>query len=134
MHKTILAFNFTEERLKALKLISMMLRVQLRAVMRSEMAHSIGYLAGVNGVEPVAEAYAGEETKEEMLVMCAFTRPDLDRLLAAIKKSKLQQVALKAMLTPHNATWSAVKLATELQAEHAFMHDKKNAPKPAHKG
>lgn len=133
MHKTILAFNFTEERLKALKLISMMLRVQLRAVSRSEMAQPIGCLAGVPGIEPVEEVYAGEQAQKEMLVLCAFTRPDLDRLLAAIKKSKLKQVALKAMLTPHNALWNAAKLEAELSAEHVFMHDKKNAPKPTHK-
>lgn len=134
MQKTILAFNFTDERLKALKLIAMMLRVQLRTVARSEMAQPLGYLAGVGGIEPAGEAYAGEEAQKEMLVMCAFTRPDLDRLLVAIKKSRLQNVALKAMLTPHNAVWNAVKLQGELAAEHAFMHDKKNAPKPAHKG
>ncbi len=133
MQKQILAFNFSEERLKALKLISMMLRVQLRAVSCSEMLQPIGYLAGVSGFEPVGEAYAGEEAAEEMLVLCAFTRPDLDRLLAAIKKSKLAKVALKAMLTPHNAAWSAVQLQKELAAEHAYMHDKKNAAKPTHK-
>lgn len=133
MHKTILAFNFTEERLKALKLISMMLRVQLRAVSRSEMNQPVGFLAGAAGIEPASEAYAGEEAQQEMLVLCAFTRPDLDRLLTAIKKSSLRQVALKAMLTPHNAKWSALQLQTELAAEHKFMHDKKNAPRPAHK-
>ena len=133
MHKTILAFNFSAERLKALKLISMMLRVQLRAVARSEMAQPVGFLAGVPGVESAGEAYAGEEAQQEMLVLCAFTRPDLDRLLAAIKKSSLREVALKAMLTPHNAQWSALKLQAELAAEHNFMHDKKHTPKPQHK-
>lgn len=133
MQKTVLAFNFTPERLQALKIICMMLRVQLRAVERSEMLQPVGYLAGVKDVEPANEAYTGAGAAKEMLIMCAFTRPDLDRLLAAIKKGKLKQVELKAMLTPHNACWSAVKLQEELAQEHAFMHDKKNAPKPAHK-
>ena len=36
MQKIILAYNFTPERLQALKLICMMLRTQLRAVTREE--------------------------------------------------------------------------------------------------
>ena len=71
MQKIILAYNFTPERLQALKLICMMLRTQLRAV-----------------------------------------------------KGKLRQVALKAMLTPTNCTWSGLQLLQELSQEHAYMHGK----------
>ena len=133
MQKIILAFNFTPERLQALKLICMMLRVQLRAVERSEMLQPVGYLAGVKDVASVDDVYEGEGAAKEMLLMCAFNRPDMDRLLAAIKKGELKQIELKAMLTPYNCMWSAVKLQEELDKEHAFMHDKKNAAKPKHK-
>ena len=66
-----------------------------------------------------------------MLILCGFNRPDLDRLLSAIRKGKLQSVALKAALTPTNALWNAVKLQSELAQEHAYMHGKGN-PKPKH--
>ena len=66
-----------------------------------------------------------------MLILCGFNRPDLDRLLSAIRKGKLQSVALKAALTPTNALWSGVKLQGELAQEHAYMHGKKG-PKPKH--
>lgn len=131
MQKIILAYNFAPERLQALRLVCMMLKVQLRAVPRSELLQPLGCLAGAPGVEAVQEAYAGEEAAEEMLVLCGFTRPDLDRLLSAIKKGKLKQVALKAMLTPYNMQWSGLKLQRELAQEHAYMHGKK-APKPKH--
>lgn len=40
------------------------------------------------------------------------------------KKGKLRQVALKAMLTPTNCTWSGLQLLQELSQEHAYMHGK----------
>ena len=120
MQKIILAYNFTPERLQALKLICMMLRTQLR----EELLQPVGYLAGLSEVAPVSEAYSGDEGQEEMLLMCGFSRQDLDRLLAAVKKGKLRQVALKAMLTPTNCTWSGLQLLQELSQEHAYMHGK----------
>lgn len=124
MQKIILAYNFTPERLQTLKLICMMLRTQLRAVAREELLQPVGYLAGLSEVAPVSEAYSGDEGQEEMLLMCGFSRQDLDRLLAAIKKGKLRQVVLKAMLTPTNCTWSGLQLLQELNQEHAYMHGK----------
>lgn len=124
MQKIILAYNFTPERLQALKLICMMLRTQLRAVKREELLQPVGYLAGLPEVAPVSEAYSGDEGQEEMLLMCGFSRQDLDRLLAAVKKGKLRQVALKAMLTPTNCTWNGLQLLQELNQEHAYMHGK----------
>lgn len=124
MQKIILAYNFTPERLQALKLICMMLRTQLRAVAREELLQPVGYLAGLSEVASVSEVYSGDEGQEEMLLMCGFSRQDLDRLLAAIKKGKLRQVALKAMLTSTNCTWSGLQLLQELSQEHAYMHGK----------
>lgn len=124
MQKIILAYNFTPERLQALKLICMMLRTQLRAVAREELLQPVGYLAGLSEVASVSEAYSGDEGQEEMLLMCGFSRQDLDRLLAAIKKGKLRQVALKAMLTPTNCNWNGLQLLQELNQEHAYMHGK----------
>lgn len=124
MQKIILAYNFTPERLQALKLICMMLRTQLRAVARKELLQPVGYLAGLPEVASVEELYSGDEGQEEMLLMCGFSRQDLDRLLAAVKKGKLRQVALKAMLTPANCTWSGLQLLQELSQEHAYMHGK----------
>lgn len=131
MHKIVLAYNFTPERLAALRLACMMLKVQLRAVARGELLQPLGCLVGAPGVEPVDEAYAGDEATAEMLVMCGFTRPDMDRLLSAIKKGKLRQVQLKAMLTPYNMQWSGLQLQRELSQEHAYMHGR-TAPKPKH--
>ena len=114
MNKMILAYNFTPERLAALKLLCMMLRVQLKPVERTQLLQPVGSLAGVPGVAPVPEEYTGAEATQELLLMCGFQRSDLDRLLAGIRKSKLQSVKLKAMLTPTNAQWSGLELLREL--------------------
>ena len=131
MAKLVLAYNFTGERLAALKLACMLVKSPLKVVPREQLLQPLGYLAGVPGVEPVTEEYAGSEAAEEMLILCGFNRPDLDRLLSAIRKGKLKQVALKAALTPTNALWSGVKLQGELAQEHAYMHGRKS-PKPRH--
>lgn len=122
MNKMILAYNFTPERLGALKLLCMMLKVQLKPVERKQFAQPVGYLAGIPGVAQAEEEYAGAGAEQEMLVMCGFTRGDLDRLLAGIRKSKLQSIKLKAMLTPTNAQWSGVVLQKELMQEHEYMN------------
>ncbi len=122
MHKTVLAFNFTPQRLQALKLICMMLRVQLRPVERSEFNQPLGLLAGLGGLQAAECAYEGEAAQEEMLLLCGFGRQELDRLLAAIRKGALRQVRLKAMLTPSNCAWNALQLFDEISAEHEAMH------------
>lgn len=131
MQKIVLAYNFSPERLQALRLACMMLKVQLRAVPRTQLLQPLGCLAGATDVEPVEEIYEGDEATAEMLIMCGFSRPDMDRLLVAIKRGSLKQVALKAMLTPYNMHWSGLKLQGELSQEHAYMHGRQ-APKPKH--
>lgn len=121
MLKSVLAYNFTAERLQALRLACMLVKAQLRPVAREDFSQPIGFLAGVPGIGSVQEAYAGQEAQDEMLVLCGFARPDLDKLLAAIRKGKLQKVELKAMLTQHNAGWSGVELLREISEEHEYM-------------
>ena len=122
MAKLILAYNFSGPRLQALKMVAMFLKVQLRPVAPVDLQQPLGYLAGLKGYE-AAEVYTGPtEGLAEMLLLCGFDRPLLDRLLVAIKKSPLKQVALKAMLTPHNVSWSGLALLKELTEEHEAMN------------
>lgn len=131
MNKLILAYNFDSKRLQALKILCMMLKTRLRPVERREMLQPVGYLAGVPGVEAAAEEYDGGEARQEMLFLCGFDRPSLDRLLQGIRRSQLKNVALKAMLTEHNVGWSGLKLIGELSEEHTYMtaQGKKAAPR-----
>ena len=62
-----------------------------------------------------------QAAQKEMVFLCGFDMHLLNRFLAAVKKSKLQKVELKAMLTPNNWQWSGRHLLKELAAEHVYM-------------
>lgn len=121
MNKIILAYNFNQDRLQSLRLVCMMLKIQLRPVARQDLLQPVGALLGIEGIERVDDKFAGDDCREEMLFLCGIDRQTLDKLLFAIKRSKLQRVELKAMLTPHNVGWSGAKLLQELAEEHAYM-------------
>jgi hypothetical protein len=146
MKKIVLAYNFTQERVKILRTLCMMLKVQLKPVPTAEVEQPVGVLAGLITAEEAtvqnAEQQAQQEKaqaqgtstnapdklteqvpvpKLEMLFLCGFDQELLNRLLVAIRKSRLQKVELKAMLTPTNISWSGAKLLREISAEHAYM-------------
>ena len=52
-----------------------------------------------------------------MLVFCDL-EDQLDALLPALRKAGAGPDCLKAVLTPANKSWSALKLFAELQLEH----------------
>ena len=67
-----------------------------------------------------AESLA-QAAQKEMVFLCGFDMYMLNRFLAAVKKGKLKNVELKAMLTPANRQWSGRHLLRELAAEHVYM-------------
>ena len=67
-----------------------------------------------------AESLA-QAAQKEMVFLCGFDMHLLNRFLAAVKKGKLKNVELKAMLTPSNRQWSGRHLLQELAAEHVYM-------------
>ena len=72
-------------------------------------------------VKKEAEQLLIQAAQKEMVFLCGFDMHLLNRFLAAVKKSKLQRVELKAMLTPANRQWSGRHLLQELAAEHVYM-------------
>ncbi len=67
-----------------------------------------------------AESLA-QAAQKEMVFLCGFDMHLLNRFLAAVKKGKLKNIELKAMLTPSNRQWSGRHLLQELAAEHMYM-------------
>ena len=72
-------------------------------------------------VKKEAEQLLMQAAQKEMVLLCGFDMHMLNRFLAAVKKGKLQNVELKAMLTPANRQWSGRHLLQELAAEHVYM-------------
>lgn len=61
---------------------------------------------------------------DEMMVFCGILPEKLDRFLAAYRKREIQPVELKAVMTPFNTKWTAVKLCDELKKERAQLMSK----------
>lgn len=125
IRKSVLAYNFTPERLRELRALCLVAQSALKEVPREDLCQTLGCLAGIEGRERVPETYSGEEAAQEMLVMCGFAPADLDKMLRGIRKGKLQNVKLKAMLTPTSSTWTGLELQEALASEHELMHAKK---------
>ena len=62
-----------------------------------------------------------------MLVMANLSRPQAERLLAALKQARLF-FPLKAVLTLTNAAWDAPRLYLELTAEREAIARQERAP------
>ena len=64
MNKVILAYNFNKDRLQSLRLVCMMLKIQLKPVVRQDMLQPVGALLGIDGIERVEESFAGDDCRE----------------------------------------------------------------------
>ena len=116
----ILIYNIDPEKTSKLGAVCARQGIELRAVKPFEYMRPIGALAGI----PVAESPAfapGGAFSDEMLVMCHMLSYQLDAFLAGMREAGLPRVALKAVLTPANVTWSSLKLRDELAREHQAL-------------
>lgn len=88
-------------------------------VARGDYGKSLAVLAGLEKRAVSAGGTAGAPVGR-MMVLCGL-EDRLDALLEALRQAGVGQECLKAVLTPHNRKWSAVKLYGELQREHQAL-------------
>lgn len=119
MQPLILSYNFPAMHLAKLRMLAMKLGARVRVVEKREYLDPIGAFCGVCGA--FETMYDGENFPELMLVMAHFSDAQLSAFLQALRASKLPSIALKAVLTEHNAGWNSLELHDELLAEHAAM-------------
>lgn len=138
--KMILAVNFNEERQKQLKLLGLLTKAQVRFVKEEEKDDTIGKILGLTE-EEIEEISAmkgeakdetevhgnvdeDEELKEvtkEAIVLCGFDKPSVNLLLDSIRRGRLKNVPLKAMMTPTNISWTIHTVLQELNKEHEYF-------------
>jgi hypothetical protein len=109
----VLLYNITGEKLSKIRIAATMLGHAVIEVPPESFGHPLGYLLGLEGFLP---SDTTERFEEEMLVMEALSSPLLDALRAGGTP-----VALKAVVTEQNKTWSAAALCRELKREHEAM-------------
>lgn len=100
--------------------------VGIRTVDDSELAKSVGYLAGIPGFSSTPKTNAIvtslEETllSEELLLFCHMPDGRVMGLVRAMRTAGIS-VGCKAVLTEHNQSWPFARLIQEVSEEHAAM-------------
>ena len=118
---SVLLYNFKDkERTDKVKFIFVLMGIKIKTVEKEDYLQKIGALAGVEGIERTEAISEGEGFDEEMLVLNHLTDPQMNRMLAYLKKEGLQ-IPLKAALTPTNVHWNTLELHDELVREHEEM-------------
>lgn len=126
MKETVLYFTPKKTpQTAALKGLLIRMGIRIKNIAPEQANEQVGALAGVAGFEKAnTEVTTGPEAaanlQEEMLVLCNFSETRLDALLHGMRKSGVR-IALKAMLTESNSTWTFLQLYEELSEEHARM-------------
>ena len=115
-----------EDRL--LQMLLMTMGFHVRALKKEELRQQVGFLAGLPGYtgRPLPSSAETSGVAERFMILCGFSRRQLNDLLAGMRRNNVPPVPLKAMLTETNSSWTAEKLYRELLAEHAFMEKQKS--------
>lgn len=90
--------------------------VEVVPVARGDYNRSIAALAGLDGGAGTPAPYAGGSLGERMMVLCGL-EDRLELLLPALARVGAGPECLKAVLTPRNRDWSALRLYGELFRE-----------------
>ena len=123
--ETVLMYNCDGEQWSKLRQIFLMLRVRIRPVEADQYGLTLEDLLGRSEEKATVE----EEFSDPMLVFCNLPHEKLDHLLTAMGRAGLPRIALKAMLTPTNRTWTSQQLWTELRREHEAMQAQRQQKK-----
>lgn len=114
----ILLFGVKTEKTEAIRGIAQKIGVDVTSVNRRDYGQKIGTLAGISGFRKDGKPYDGPDFAMEMLVFSGMIPTQVDAFLAEYKENGLPPVALKAIVTPHNVSWTADALFRELMKEH----------------
>lgn len=114
MKPAVFTFNLNENRLAKLRFICFKLGLLVRPVPPAQFDHHIAAIVGLAGpeAEPSANTFA-----DEMLLFHNLSDHQLNQFLTACRQQRFAPVALKAVVTPDNAAWTAVELHAELWQE-----------------
>lgn len=114
----ILLFGLQKEKNRAVCRAAQKISADVTVVNRRDYGQKIGALAGISGFHKDGKPYDGSDFAMEMLVFSGMLPTQVDAFLAEYKATGLPPVALKAVVTPHNVSWTADALFCELMKEH----------------
>ena len=119
MEAKLLCFNLAgTEKGEKLERIFTFLGYQVVYVEKEKYGQTLERLIGLAEVEE--SSTMNGDISEEMLVIHASPEMDLDQALFLMKEEGVQ-VALKAMTTPNNLSWTAAELFQEISKEREMI-------------
>ena len=89
-------------------------------VARGDYNKPLAVLAGMDAEETPGLPYAGGPLGGRMVVLCGLDGK-LEELLPALARAGAGPDCLKAVLTPHNRSWTPIRLHAELLRERQAM-------------
>lgn len=114
----ILLFGLQKEKNRVVCRAAEKIGADVTVVNRRDYGQKIGALAGISGFHKDGKVYRGPDFVTEMLVFSGMDSQQVDTFLVEYKATGLQPVALKAIVTPYNVSWTAEALFRELMKEH----------------
>ena len=119
----ILLFGVSTQKDRAVRVAAEKIGVDVTAggppaVNRRDYGQKIGTLAEISGFHKNGKIYNGPDFAMEMLVFSGMDSQQVDAFLAEYKATGLPPVALKAIVTPYNVSWTADALLRKLMKEH----------------
>ena len=118
MAQTILLFRINRDKYAVIQNVCRTLGIRIIDVARKDYFQKLGTLAQIQGFTREAKKYDGPEFPAEMLIFSEMNSDQVDAFLAEYKATGLPPVALKAIVTPYNVSWTADALLRELMKEH----------------
>lgn len=120
----VLLYNLSQKKRMAIRPLLLRLGIAWREVSREEYGLPIGSLLGLDGIS----LNTPEEGffHEEMLIMHQLSPAQFNGLLQGLRLARAP-IALKAVVTETNQSWSSLRLWRELSAEHEAMNRLKQA-------
>lgn len=126
----ILCYTEEDRKWEQIEALCSRLGCGARRLCAADIERRVGVLAGMKagelqGVQEKRKAPAVYH-QAEILVFVAFSEEKLDLFLRAYRQAGIAPIPLKAVLTPHNCSWSVYELTQELMREHIAMMERRN--------
>ena len=121
MAQTVLLFRLNQDKYAAVRKVFKILGIRILDIARKDYSQKLGSLAQIQGFSKEAKKYDGPELPVEMLVFSEMNSDQVDAFLAEYKKTGVEPIALKAVVTDQNIFWTADRMQKELLREHLIM-------------
>ncbi len=109
-----LALLYRLEENTVLTMVLANLNIQVKTIAPHDLSQSVGFLAGMGGVQNAP--FDGTVLETPLMLMANFSENLLDTTLAALREQGVK-TGFKAVVTPHNQAWTVEALLAELQRE-----------------